>query len=98
MEQAFSNYKSKYNNIDNVPNNYLYWLENDILLALNDNQGLICNMSSTIRSMYPNMTVFEIVHKVSSNKDEISITRNIEYLWSFLSEEGVNQILKGPTP
>ena len=93
MEQALSKYLSKFNNIPNHPDNYLYWLENDILLALNDNEGLINKLSPTIRTIYPNMTSAQIVNKLKNNETESSIIQNIQHLWGFLSEDGKQQIL-----
>lgn len=93
MEQVFAKYRSKFNNIQNDPDNYLYWLENDILLSLNANEGLIHNLSPTIRTIYPDMTAFDIVDKLKSNKNESSIIKNIHHLWGFLSEDGRRQII-----
>jgi hypothetical protein len=93
MEQVFAKYRSKFNNIPNDPDNYLYWLENDILLVLNDNEGLINKLSPTIRTIYPNMTAVDIVDKLKNNKNESSIIQNMHHLWGFLSEDGRAQII-----
>lgn len=93
MEQVFAKYRSKFNNIQNDPDNYLYWLENDILLVLNDNEGLINNLSPTIRTIYPNMTALDISKQLDKNDNDTAIIRNIEHLWGFLSDDGKRQII-----
>lgn len=96
ISQAYKNYLHKYNNIKEDKDNYLFWLENDILLELNDNNGLIYSVSPTIKSIYPDKSPLNIVNHICSIKTEADVAKHIEHLWSYLSEDQKQKIIKKP--
>lgn len=96
ISQAYKNYLHKYNDIREDKDNYLFWLENDILLELNDNNGLIYSVSPTIKSIYPDKSPLNIVNHICSIKTETDVTKHIEHLWPYLSEDQKQKIIKKP--
>jgi hypothetical protein len=96
ISQAYKNYLQKYNDIREDKDNYLFWLENDILLELNDNNGLIYSVSPTIKSIYPDKSPLNIANHICSIKTEADVAKHIKHLWSYLSEDQKQKIIKKP--
>ena len=96
ISQAYKNYLHKYNDIREDKDNYRFWLENDILLELNDNNGLIESLSPTIKTIYPNKSPLNIANHICSIKTEADVTKHIEHLWSYLSEDQKQKIIMNP--
>lgn len=93
LSNAVANYKKKYTDrIDNA-DYYLYWLENDILLELNENCGLIYSIKPNVQKAYPNLNCYQINEKLNENKTEKAITSNIEHLWNYLPNNGREAII-----
>jgi hypothetical protein len=88
LSHALQGYSSKFNNDINNKDYYLYWLENDILLELNDNKAMMHSIQPNIQKAFPKMSCFQINEKLNSNKTEPKIKESIENLWKFLPEEG----------
>ena len=96
ISQAYKNYLHKYNDIREDKDNYLFWLENDILLELNDNNGLIYSVSPTIKSIYPDKSPLNIVNHICPIKTEADVAKHIDHLWSYLSDDQKQKIIKKP--
>ena len=88
LSNALQGYSSKYGNDINHKDYYLHWLENDILLALNENHAMFSTIRPNLQKAFPNMSCFQINEKLNSNKTEPKIKESIENLWKFLPEEG----------
>lgn len=84
LSTVLKKYSEKYEHEICHNDYYLYWLENDILLALNDNCAIIAGIKPNLRKAYPNINRFQIIDKLNENKTETDILKNIEYLWNFL--------------
>jgi hypothetical protein len=93
LSNALQGYSSKYS--DDIKNKdyYLYWLENDILLALNENQAMMKTIRPTLQSAFPNMSVREIVNHLDKNKTENEILASVKRLWEFLSSKEKENII-----
>ena len=85
ISQAYKNYLHKYNDIREDKDNYRFWLENDILLELNDNNGLIESLSPTIKTIYPNKSPLNIANHICSIKTEADVTKHIEHCLLYTS-------------
>lgn len=88
LSTALQNYSSKYTQDIKQNDYYLYWLENDILLELNQNKAMIKGIQPNLQRAFPNKSCYQINQVLNANKTESAIKSNIEYMWSFLPENG----------
>ena len=92
---AVQRYSAKYSNDITNKDYSLHWLENDILLALNENQAMMRTTRPNLQSAFPNMSFREIVNQLDMNKTENEIKACVERLWNFLpGQEKENIIAK----
>ena len=87
-------YSRKYSHDIENKDYYLYWLENDILLELNDNNAMMNGIQPNLQRAYPKMSCTDIIKHLETNKSKDEIKRNIEYLWPFLPTQGKDYIQK----
>lgn len=88
LTTALQNYSSNYTHNIKDKDYYLYWLENDILLELNQNKAMLEGIQSNLQRAFPNKSCHQINQVLNANKTESAIKSNIEYMWSFLPENG----------
>lgn len=93
LSEVFEKYSCKFNQDIKHRDFYLYWLENDILLELNDNIAVMNGIQPNLRKAFSNHSVVQIIEELHSNKNENQIKSNIERLWDFLPDTGKTNIL-----
>ena len=95
LSNTLENYLSKYSQNIEHRDFYLYWLENDILLELNDNKAIINSIQPNLQRAFPNKSYDEILDELIENTSENQIISSIQRLWDFLPNEGRTNMLKG---
>lgn len=95
LSSTLHKYYNKYNKNIKDKDFYLHWLENDILLELNDNIAMMNGIQPNLQRAFPNKSCFQIVDQLDSNKTETEIKSSIERLWDFLPDKGKSNILEG---
>lgn len=92
LSNAMQSYSSKYSRDIRHKDYYLFWLENDILLELNDNEAMMNGIQPRLQKAFPNKTNWQINDLLNMNKTESQIKSSIEHLWQFLPNEGKRSI------
>ena len=87
LDVAMKNYSKKWSTDINNPDYYLYWLENDIVLRLNEGEGMKITIKPKLQEAFPNMSGRQIIEHLKSNKTEEDIKLSIKRLWGFLSDK-----------
>jgi hypothetical protein len=87
LDIAMKNYSKKWQKDINNPDYYLYWLENDIILELNEGNGMLKTIKPKLQEAFPNMSVRQINKQLDSNKTEKDIKTSVKRLWGFLSDK-----------
>lgn len=87
LSTVYKKYSNVYEHDITHKDYYLYWIENDLLLELNDNSHLMLEINPNLQRAFPNMNSYQIVEKLKENTLEHDIHKNIEYLWSFLPND-----------
>jgi hypothetical protein len=87
LDVAMKNYSKKWSTDINNPDYYLYWLENDIVLRLNEGEGMKKTIKPKLQEAFPNMSWRQINKQLKSNKTEKDIKSSIKRLWGFLSDK-----------
>lgn len=95
LSSAFQKYSNKYNKNIKDKDFYLYWLENDILLELNDDIAMMNGIQHNLQRAFPNKSCLQIVDQLDLNKNEDQIKSSIERLWTFLPDKGKTNIIEG---
>tara|TARA_Y100000389_G_C17020665_1_gene298634 strand:- start:120 stop:473 length:354 start_codon:yes stop_codon:yes gene_type:complete len=90
---ALQAYSAKYPNDIRHKDNHLFWLENDILLELNDNVAMLDGIQPKLQKAFPNKSCMQINEQLNKNKTESQIQSACETLWKFLPEEGKASIV-----
>jgi hypothetical protein len=85
-------YSAKYPNDIRHKDFYLKWLENDILLELNDHEAMLDGIQPNLQRAFPNQNCFQIIDALNKNQTESQMKSSCEILWRFLPEEGENSI------
>lgn len=93
LTTALQKYCSKYTHDIKDKDYYLYWLENDILLELNQNKAMLMGIQSNLQRAFPNKSCYQINELLNASKTESTIKSNIEYIWGFLSEKEKRRIV-----
>jgi hypothetical protein len=88
LSNALHSYSSKYHHDIRNKDCYIHWLENDILLELNDDKAMMNGIQPNLQRVFPNMSCHEIVKRLNQNKTESQIMSSIEHLWGFLPLQG----------
>lgn len=90
---ALQAYSVKYPTDIRHKDNYLFWLENDILLELNDNIAMLDGIQPNLQKAFPNKSCMQINEQLNMNKTESQIKSMCETLWQFLPKEGQESIV-----
>jgi hypothetical protein len=90
---AVQAYSAKYPNDIRHKDNHLFWLENDILLELNDNVAMLDGIQPKLQKAFPNKSCMQINEQLDKNKTASQIQAACETLWRFLPEEGKASIV-----
>ena len=85
---ALQAYSAKYPNDIRHKDYYLKWLENDILLELNDNEAMMDCIQPNLQRAFPNKNVFQINDELDKNQTESQMKSSCEIMWRFLPKEG----------
>lgn len=78
-------YHQKFNKDKKKNDYYLYWLENDILLELNNNKSLFDSIEPNMQRVFPKMTAEEIYDKIECARYDNNIITNLKQYWYHLS-------------
>ena len=87
LDVAIKNYSKKWSTDINNQDYYLDWLENDIVLRLNEGEGMKITIKPKLQEAFPNMSWRQINKQLESNKTEKDIKSSIKRLWGFLSNK-----------
>lgn len=90
---ALQVYSAKYPNDIRHKDNYLFWLENDILFELNDHVAMLDGIQPNLQKAFPNKSCMQINKELNRNKTKSQIQSMCETLWHFLPEEGKESII-----
>ena len=90
---ALQAYSAKYPNDIRHKDNHLCWLENDILLELNDDVAMLDGIQPNLQKAFPNKSCMQINEQLNKNKTASQIQSACETLWRFLPEEGKASIV-----
>ena len=71
---------------------YMYWLENDILLELNEGNALLEDISHDVEQLYPNQCAEEIVSNIRSKTTPAEIETNVQRMWDILPTHGRKKV------
>tara|TARA_Y100000389_G_scaffold134961_2_gene132489 strand:+ start:3087 stop:3419 length:333 start_codon:yes stop_codon:yes gene_type:complete len=91
--QTLQAYSTKYPHDIRHKDYYLYWLENDILLELNNNKAMLDGIQPNLQKVFPNKSCMQINEHLNKNKTESEIKDSCEKLWQFLPCKGKTSIM-----
>ena len=92
LSNIIQGYSSKYSKEISDKDYYLHWLENDIILELNDNIGMLDGIQPNLQKAFPKMSCAQINQKLNAYTTETTKKRSIENLWRFLPDQGKKNI------